>query len=79
MAIQINWPSWAFLTTRHMQVLALHISTLTRILQNVNRSALPESMVHNHPAPSRTDSQGRYMLLSPSLMPSAQLSFHIME
>ena len=38
-------PSWGFLTTRHMQVPDLHISTFIRILQNVNRSTLPESTV----------------------------------
>jgi len=72
-------PSWGFLTTRHMQVLNLHISTFTRILQNVNRSTLPESTVLHLPAPLLVDSQDGYTLLSPSPTPSAQLSFHIME
>ena len=32
-------------------VLNLHISTLTRILQNMNRSTLPKSIVLHLPAP----------------------------
>jgi len=39
----------------------------SRILQNVNGFTLPESTVLHHPTPSRTVSQGGYMLLPPSL------------
>ena len=46
--------------------LNLHISTLTQILQNVNRSALPESIVLHRPAPLLVDTQDVYTLLSPS-------------
>jgi hypothetical protein len=49
----------------------LHILTFTRILQNVNWSALPESTILHLPAPLLADSQDVYTLLSPSPMPSA--------
>jgi hypothetical protein len=48
--LELIKPSWGFPTTRHMQVLDLHISTFTQILQNVNRSALPESTVLHRPS-----------------------------
>jgi hypothetical protein len=46
--------------------LNLHISTFTRVLQNVNRSSATKSTVHHLPAPLLVDSQDGYMLLSPS-------------
>jgi hypothetical protein len=49
----------------------LHILTFTRILQNVNWSALPESTILHLPVPLLADSQDVYTLLSPSPMPSA--------
>ena len=44
--------SWDFLTTRHMQVVDLHISTLTWILQNMNRSSATRE--HSTPPPCAT-------------------------
>ena len=56
-------------------VLDLHISTFTRILQNVNRSALPESTVLHLPAPLLVDSQDVYTLLSPSAHSQCAVAF----
>jgi hypothetical protein len=59
------WSSWGFLTTRYMQVLDLHISTLTWILQNVNGAPLENTVLYL-PAPTqRFHRMGT--LLSPSL------------
>jgi len=56
-------------------VLNLHISTLTWILENVNRSALPESTVLHLPAPLLVDSQDVYTLLSPSAHSQCAVAF----
>jgi hypothetical protein len=56
-------PSWGSLTTRHMQDSNLHISTFTRILQNMTGSSATESTVHLQFSPWPRG----YTLLSPSL------------
>jgi hypothetical protein len=62
-----NRLGWGFLTTWHMQVPVpnVHISTFTRILQNVNGFVLPDSTVLHHLRHSLMDSQDVYTLLSP--------------
>ena len=45
----------------------LHISTLTRVPQNMNGFTLPESIVLHLPTPLLADSQDVYTLLSSSL------------
>ena len=53
----------------------LHISTFTQILENMNRSALPESTVLHLPMPLLVDSQDGYTLLSPCPMSQCVVVF----
>jgi hypothetical protein len=63
------WPSWGFLTTRQMWVANSHLSTLTWILQNRNRSnATWEHSTHFTVSFIPNGFIGVcYMILSPSL------------
>jgi hypothetical protein len=73
----LHLPSWGFLTTRHMQVLDLHISTLTWVAQNQNVSIATRE--HSTPR-TRPDSSPEGTRYSRHLStPSARLDVLVME